>query len=305
METDQLVGIVLVNYNGLPFLMDCLDSLLHIDYTDTKIIVVDNASTDLSPEDITANYPSVTLLRLSINRGFAGGNNVGIRWCLEHGCDYVLLLNTDTLVVPEFLRYMMVQKEPDCILVPKIYSQNDKTLINNAIGFFDYCRGMNVRWFYGKEDSSGSNQIRFATMTSACAMLIPRSIFAAIGYFDEQYFLYWEDTDLVKRAVEWGAKIKFVPNAVIYHNESSSTGGLASPMSLYYNHRNRLYFMFKHQKNKFILLFFLLYFTIGRLIYAIKYVLHGETKHLAAMCHGIIDFFKGKMGPMQSDRREL
>ena len=301
MDSGQMVGIVLVNYNGISFIIDCLNTLLQIDYKDKIIVVVDNASTDGSPEHIIANYPSVKLLRLYSNQGFSGGNNAGIRWCLENGCDYLLLLNTDTLVNPAFLQCMMEHTERDCLIVPKIYSQENKAELNNIIGSFDYYRGISVPWFYGKEDSIESNKTRFATMASACALLIPRQIFEAIGLFDELYFLYWEDTDLIKRALNHGARIKFVPGAVLYHNESSSTGGRASALSLYYNHRNRLYFMFKHQKNKFALAVFLLYFLVSRVIYVFKYTLRGEMKYIIAISRGIADFFKGKMGKMASE----
>lgn len=306
MTTGQLVGIIIVNYNGRPFIMDCLDSLLQIDYQDTRVVVVDNASTDGSPEYISEHYPSVMLIRLSVNRGFTGGNNEGIRWCLDHGCDYVLLLNSDTIVNPDSLSCLMTSSEKDCLLVPKIYFQNARLIINNMVGSFDCWRGIIVPWFYGKEDSRGSTIVRYATMASACVLLIPCAVVETVGYFDEQYFLYWEDIDLVTRALKKGVKIKFVPAAVVYHNESSSMGGAASPLTLYYNHRNRLYFMFKHQKNKFALGFFILYFFVGRIVSALKYILRGDTASVDAMFKGIGDYFRGRMGQMPPrDSRQL
>jgi len=295
-SNSSLVGIVLVNYNGLKFMSDCLESLARIDYPAARIVVVDNASTDGSVEWVAAHYPNIVLLPQGTNRGITGGNNAGIQWCLENACDHVLLLNNDTVVELDFLSRLMAHAEPDCMLVPKIYFHDNKALINNHLGGYDYRRGLHRDWFYGKVDSSASRKVQYAAMANTCALLLPAETFQKTGMMDETFFMYSDDTDFITRAVRQGTRIKFVPDAVLYHRESSSSGGTGSPLSVYYTNRNRLYFMFKHQKNRAALLFFIVYFGVTRVLVALHYLLRGKRVQLFALIHAVADFCQGHMG---------
>jgi GT2 family glycosyltransferase len=297
------VGIVLVNYNGMRFMPDCLASLQQIDEPHARIVVVDNASTDGSAAWVAARYPEITLIQMPTNQGITGGNNAGIQWCLANGCEYILLLNNDTVVEPDFLRHMLCHADSRTLVVPRIYYYDNRQLLNSHIGHFDFWRGVNVQYLYGKPESPSSRQMHIVTMASTCAMLIPKAIIEDVGIMDDAYFLYYDDTDFIARAVNGGAVIKYIPNAVIYHRESSSSGGwTVSPLSMYYNTRNRLYFMFKHQRLKPILTFFLLYFFVGRGVMVARYILRGEIRMASALCKGIADFFRGNMGQAPAHR---
>jgi GT2 family glycosyltransferase len=299
----SVVGIVLVNYNGMRFMPDCLASLQQMRQAQARIVVVDNASTDGSAAWVAQHYPSVTLIQLPTNQGVTGGNNAGIEWCLANGCDYILLLNNDTVVEPDFLHHLLLHADARTLIVPRVYFYDNRHLLNSHIGHFDFRRGVNVQYLYGKPESPSSRQMQLVTMASTCAMLIPKAIIDEIGIMDDAYFLYYDDTDFIARAVSHGAVIKYIPDAVVYHRESSSSGGWAvSPLSMYYNTRNRLYFMFKHQQQKLTLTFFLLYFFVGRIITLARYILRGETRIAAALCKGIADFFKGNMGRAPTHR---
>lgn len=297
------VGVVIANYNGFPFIKECLDSLAAIDYSGVKIVVVDNASTDGSREWASAwqKLPR-HLIALSENKGFSGANNEGIRWCAADKCDYVLLLNNDTVVQPDFLSRLMDSAAAGSILVPKILAYHNRKLISSNAGHFDFRRGITVPWFYGKDDSERIRDAQTVPMAGACAILIPVGAFARVGLLDEKFFLYWEDTDFIVRAVREGFVVKFIPRAVIYHKESSSSGGRASRLATYYNNRNRLYFMYKHQKNIAILIFFLAYFFSGRCAYIIVGACRGEFRKIKALIFGIFDFYKGKMGRAPAQR---
>ena len=94
------VNIIVLNYNGHDYTLECLRSLQHLMYSNVHVIVVDNDSTDGSVETIHTAFPSMTVIETGANLGFTGGNNLGIQYALEHGADYIMLLNNDTIVAP-------------------------------------------------------------------------------------------------------------------------------------------------------------------------------------------------------------
>ncbi len=297
------VGIVLVNYNGMRFMPACLETLERIDYLDYRIVVVDNASHDGSADWLAENYPDITLIRLAENTGVVGGNNTGMKWCLANDCDYVLLLNNDTEVEPEFLSRLMNHADPQTLLVPKIFYYDNRNILNSHFGRFDFWRGLNVEMFFDSPESELSEQLCIGTMSNTCAMLLPRTVLDKIGLMDENYFMYFDDNDLIHRAVLAGTNVKFIPDSVIYHKESSSSGGQRiSPFTLYYLTRNRLYFMFKFQRNPLALAYFLVYFMAGRSIKAVKYLVKGDRKLLKASINAVIDFVLRKKGAAPAER---
>ena len=296
------VGIVLVNYNGMKFMPDCLQSLAKIDYPQARVVIVDNASADGSADWAAMHFPEIAQVRHAGNLGITGGNNAGIAWCRENGCGWVLLLNNDTVVEPDFLSRLLDQNEPNCLLVPKIYFYDNKSVINNHLGSYDYWRGLHVDWFYGRPDSPASREVTMVTMANTCALLMRLEAAERVGLMDDSYFIYYDDTDFLTRAVRGGALIKFVPDAVVYHRESSSSGGGDSPLSVYYLNRNRLYFMFKNQKNRLALVFFLFYFALTRLVKIAGYRRNGQSTQIRALRNAVADFRRGRMGQASSSR---
>ncbi|MGO8672217.1 MAG: glycosyltransferase family 2 protein [Capsulimonadaceae bacterium] len=298
----ERVGIVLVNFNGGRFIPECLDSLAKCDYENKRIVVIDNASADGSSEWVAANHPEVDLVRLSANTGITGGHNAGIRWCLAHDCDYVLLLNNDTVVEPGFLTELMRHADPDRFLVPRIYFFDRRDILNSRIGEFDYRRGRLNELLHGQQDSAISRENRFVPMVNACALLIPRGAVDRVGYMDEAIFLYFDDTDYLVRAAKQGYRFLYVAGSVVYHKESSSSGGRDSPLFVYYGTRNRLYFMHKHVQSRGQLRSFLLYFWLTRMVYIGLCLLSGRRDHLRAIWNACADFRHSRMGAASATR---
>ena len=297
MSTDsERVGVVLVNYNGGKFLPECLETLYAGGYPQMQVVLVDNGSTDGSLDWVRQHFPQVAVLALGSNQGFPGGCNAGIAWCRNNNCDYVLLLNNDTAAAPDFLPTLMAHAGPDRLLAPKIYFYDARTLINNHLGTYDFKRGIHRDWFYGKPDTKESRRVQDVSMANGCALLVPIGVFEKIGLLDETFFMYAEDIDFIARAVSAGFRVTFVPDAVVYHRESASSGGHGSPLTVYYTTRNRLYLMHKHQKDRRILLFFLVYFTATRLVVAARYLVQGRRPQIKALWAGITDYCRGRMG---------
>jgi GT2 family glycosyltransferase len=138
------VVIVLLNWNNSHYTLPCLQSLAQIDYANAHIVVVDNGSTDGSPAVIRQQFPDVAILEQPRNLGFAAGNNVGLRWALERKADYVLLLNNDTDLAPDFLNLLVAAAERDPtigIVAPTIYYYEQPQAIWSAGGHVDWSHG--------------------------------------------------------------------------------------------------------------------------------------------------------------------
>lgn len=243
MNSEPLIGIVIVNYNGAKFQNDCLKSLFDCGYANFKIIIVDNASSDNSMELLKEfNDDRIVVIFNSENLGVAAGNNIGIQKSRELGCDYTMLLNNDTVMTKGFINLLLSDNEN--IAVPKIYYYGSDKVLWYGGGTFVKWKGTSVHLNYKIKDE-GIKFEKYYDYAPTCCALIKNSVFDTVGMMDEKYFLYFDDTDWMYRAKQCGYKLRFYEDAVIYHKVSMSTGGEHSPISLYYSNRNRFYFIDK------------------------------------------------------------
>lgn len=258
LETEAISGeypkvfVIILNWNGYEVTKECLESLRSIDYPNFEIIVVDNGSSDSSPERFRKNFPDLELIRNPKNLGFTGGNNVGIRRALEHGAVYVLLLNNDTVVAPTFLSELIRVAESDeriGILNPKIYYFDNPRTIWYAGGTFNRWRGFARHVGHRTKDVSRYDEIREVTFITGCAYLIKSSVIREIGLLDDLFFYTCEDTDWSIRALQAGFKAVYVPSAVIWHKESYDTKrNVGKPFRDFYNIRNSILLARKHAR---------------------------------------------------------
>lgn len=237
-----MVVIILVNFNGSDDTIDCIISLNGLTYKNYEIVVVDNCSSDDSIEDLErakAIY-HFTLLKSNENKGFSTGNNIGIRYALEHNADYIWILNNDTLVEPGALEKLLTGFTYDkkCgITIGKIFFEQNRNIVWYAGGAFDPWTARTEHWNYGRIETS-KQSICNVTFATGCCMLVSRQAIEKVGLFDEDYFLYEEDVDYSYRMTTQGYKMVYVPEAVIFHKVSASTGQ-ASSVSQYYSIRNK------------------------------------------------------------------
>lgn len=263
------VSIIILNWNGKKDTLECLKSLrkLQIDSFKMQVIVIDNGSDDNSVRDFNkiTGFDDLKIVENNKNLGFAAGNNVGIKAALSGGADFILLLNNDTVIkedlVEKFLDAANRHKKAG-ILTPKIYfypgfefhkDRYTKTEIGRVIW---YAGGV-IDWDnvyarnYGVDDTDigqYSKELEFDFATGAC-MFVRKEVFEEIGFFDERYYLYLEDTDFSQRAKNEGWKIVFVPDAIVWHkvSQSSAIGGMLND---YFITRNRLLFGTTYAKGK-------------------------------------------------------
>ena len=201
------VTIVLLNWNGWRDTDACLVSLAGLEYPNYEIIVVDNASTDGSEAELKKRYPNLTLLQSGTNLGFAGGNNVGLRYALAHGAQYVWLLNNDTLVEPDALGKLVAkfQREPDLGLCGStlVYESQRDTV--QALGGARYNRwlgtvqhiGQHERWPQAVDEVRVEQRLSYLIGAST---LVSKAFLERVGLLQEDYFLYFEELDWAVRA---------------------------------------------------------------------------------------------------------
>ena len=236
------VAAVVLGWNGREDTLACLRSLQRATYPELSIVVVDNGSTDGGPEAVAAEFPAVRLLPLGENRGFAGGVNAGADAALGDGADAVLLLNNDATVEPGFLEPLVDVACAEGVGAACAQILDSATgRIWYAGARYDPRRGHQGRHTgYGDPPLSPSTPPYETERACGGAMLIPRAALEEVGPLDETLFAYAEDVDWSMRARRAGLRILVVPASVVHHRVSASTGGAASPDSLYYALRNGL-----------------------------------------------------------------
>lgn len=285
-----LVAIILVNFNSYSDTIECIKSIKNITYENYKIVVVDNGSTKGDEKSITFLKDNTYYIQSKINLGFSGGNNLGINFSKKKfSPDYYLLLNNDTIVKKDFLKFLVISAINNYntgIICGKICYFDEPEVIWFAGGSFNKKTGMADHIGYNKVDSNFEpfeEEIEFAT---GCMMLLPKFTIEKVGYLDEEYFLYAEDTDYSCRVRNAGLKIIYNNLSVIYHKVSKSSQN--NNLITYYMVRNNLYIIKKYSNKK-------LYAYINEIILMLKSVIKHENS-LKAILYGWIDFLKRKKG---------
>ena len=246
------VTVILLNYNNYSDTSECIKSLKKVDYPNLDILVVDNHSSNDSFSKLKVYEGNqIHIIDSGKNGGFAFGNNIGISLALKKGADYVLLLNNDTLVTPQFLNRLL-----KCFLYEKYVGIATCRIMYNSDRKKVWYSGGNIDWSNLRAFHSGINGYEYQKdglkkvgFASGCCMLISAECIHEIGGLSEEYFMYCEDMDYCLKALEHGYKIVYNPEAVIYHCVSSSGGGAESPFVIEWSNRARRLF-YKKYKNK-------------------------------------------------------
>ena len=291
-----LVCVILVNYNGYSDTRECVESLRRCFYKNIKIIIVDNASLyDLVQYDEIITKDFCEIIYLDNNIGFAGGNNIGFECAKKYNPDYCLLLNNDTIVKPDFLYPLIECAEADNntgIVTGKILNYYDKNEIWYGGAYYDEKNGEHKIKGIGEKDSARYNQKCKVEFATGCMWFIPYKVINVIGNMSEEYFLYYEDADYCEKIRKNGYTIYYLPESIIYHKESKSTGK-GSDLYQYYNNRNYLRFVKNCHKTKRFRLYF------QRATRMLKGVLRGNLK--VRVCAEVWkDFLLNKSGKSSS-----
>ena len=237
------LSVILVSYNDWIHLEKCLQSMKTFPEENLEIIVVDNNSSDGSPDLIKNRFPYVKLLCAEENLGFARASNLGIS---ASSGEYVLFLNSDTIVNAQAITILLneMKRNPSMGAVgPALLSgqKNYQVSFGKRVDFFcEFIQKGFLNFYYAKKLRS-DKKVREVGWLSAACLLVRRKALEEAGRFDENYFLYFEDIDLCCRMRHKGWTLQLCPQAQIIHIGGTSTS-LAKSSSRYHYRKSQIYF---------------------------------------------------------------
>ena len=246
----SVAKIVILNWNGVGHLRRYLPSVVQAAPSDVEVVVADNGSTDDSLAVLAAEFPTVRVVRLDRNYGFAGGYN---RALAQIEADYYVLLNSDVETPAGWLGPLLdtLERHPDVAAVaPTLISWVDRSRFEYAgaaggyIDFLGYpfCRGRILRTV--EEDRGQYDDARDLFWVSGAAFCCRADVFHALGGFDDDFFAHMEEIDLCWRMQLAGYRVRIEPRSRVYHLGGGSLAQ-GSPSKVFYNHRNNLAMLYK------------------------------------------------------------
>lgn len=330
LRTNPLVWALVLHWRGLEYTRACLQSLRATPYGNFKLLLVDNGSQAGDGTVLLSEFPEVTVLRLGENKGFAGGCNAGIDYCLQNGAQFVWLLNNDTMILGNCLDSLLKVALNDerigacgpALLAssnsaarftennsPELTDKGERIGTSNQVashnangslietgnscgrGVVDFRRGKTFLKSYLPKDPIECDWL------SGASLLLSAQAIKKAGVFDERYFLYFEDTELCARLRKLGFKCVLVPSAQVVHAGGSSTQGELEHWRAYYYTRNRLLF-FMNYCPIFLkpLAFVLISAHIVRHAIALPFKGKNGRNKLRAELLGVRDYLLGRFG---------
>jgi len=303
------VALVTVNFGNPKDTLELLDTVKELDINGLEFctVVVDKTPGSWIGDVIPKDIPNMVLLQAGIDKGFAGAYNFGMRYAVAWGADYIIIINNDTLIGDIGLVKKLIEvldENKDAIVSPKIYfapgyefhkvryKPEDKGKVFwYAGGHFDWANVRSVHHQIDEVDKGGFDSVTETGFISGCCFMVKRHTLEKFGYFNEDYFAYFEDNEWQQRILLGGGKLYYHGGAHIYH-KVSQTMGIGSEQTDYLITRNRLYFTSKYARCR-------TKFAVSREL--IKQLFKGRS----AQKRAIFDFFRGKKGASPYSKTSL
>jgi GT2 family glycosyltransferase len=302
------VGIIIVNWNHARDTLAAYASLKYSNFENWWLYVVDNASEDDSVKFLNSHLDErFTLILNNINAGFSGGCNIGIKRAISEGKTHIFLLNNDATILSSTINSLVEESlrlEDSAVLgcAVKIHG-------TEKFQFFGSSTRTDVghpSWFNEKHSEKLSQNLIETDFVLGAALFAPAKIWQETGYFDEKFYLNYEETDWCYRARKLGFPCYVMPTSVVIHKVGGTVGPMGGPLQIYFICRNELLFALRHatlrQKNNIFIR------SITNLIKsAAKDILNFRRIKPATMAHAIAlyDFGRGKFGDCPAIIREF
>ncbi|MSM38220.1 MAG: glycosyltransferase [Geobacter sp.] len=290
------VCVIVVTWNKKSFVTALVGQLQGVNYPNYDIVVVDNASSDGTSEEIARLYPGVRMIRNSENLGGTGGFNTGLVHALQTGVyQYVWLLDDDVSISPDALLELVLVLEGNCrigIAGSAMFDSSSPERLIEIGNFIDLKRGRfsgNCRY---SDSTSCDQDIYFVDSVSACSMCVPVEAIMSVGIWDDYFFLYCDDVDWNIRFRKKGYLVAAVPKSKIWHMPWEFKSGFNT---VYYATRNKLYLLNKHLQG-FEKIFGLFYAQAAALYFSLRFIFKKQFFASLLMLQSVIDYLQRKSG---------
>ena len=308
-------AVIVINYNNPADTDKCLESLAS-HAPETKVVVVDNASTKGDIDEVCGKYSNVHLIKSETNLGFGRANNLGIRWAMkETVAEYLFILNNDAYIkddaVARLEDYLDSNAHMD-VASPRIMLAHQPDVFWYGGGGLDWKRGGGRSWRINREFDGETAPVE-VTLVTGCAMMLRRSILESVGGFDPRFFIYYEDVELSARIVASGGRLSYVPSAVVYHRTHGSIRSSSEGFYTTESHLNpRLYFFLENTVCNVLLTFDKYAVGADRVLGAaflaakwtrdiLRYTLGGRVGSFTAVARGVLSFIRLRNEPFLNE----
>lgn len=242
----SIISVIVLTCNNLKTASSCLKSLekQHVSHKKLRVILVDNGSDKKIIDALFSKFKNVIYIQNNINYGFAKGVNFGLKLAHLLESDWLLVLNDDIIFAADFINNLVNEAEKNKLLIsgPKIITRDHK--IWSLGGKINKTHFSGELIDYGKNDHTGDSKPLSVDFISGTALLLHKSAITQVGYFDERYFLYYDDVDYATRAIKAGIKSWVIPKISITHLETA-TIKKNSPSHIYHAAKSHLIYLFK------------------------------------------------------------
>jgi GT2 family glycosyltransferase len=297
-----LIAVVVVNWNDTSASIRALNSARS--RAAPLRILVDNASTIDPSGAVLAGSPGAVVERLPVNRGYAAACNRGVDVAVRRGASHVLIMNNDAELVPGALDELIAadRQLPGCLLAPVIVYSDAPEQVWSAGGYVDppYLRNHHIGLGESLESHCTRRRVQWAT---GCSLWFSIDTWRHIGPLDEAFFLYLEDVDWCLRAAKAGIQTWLVPEAVVRHDVSRTTGGLSSEQIRYYAYRNHFRLAFRHARGvgRLVVASELVWTAVKIGIRSFAFSSYRHDRWYHARTRALRDFLLGRWGPAPSN----
>lgn len=281
-----LISVVIVNWNGSFFIQKCIQSVIDQNRQDIEIIIVDNASTDNSIQIISAEFPTVHIIRNTINTGFAHGCNQGL--ASAQGC-YILFLNTDAWLDQNFFQPLIEKFEQSpniAAITPRVLRADNPELLDSCGSFWSMTTWLYHIGYSKPAKYSKYNKAKYFFALKGAVFMVKRESIRKVGAFDNSFWCYYEETDLCHRFWIAGFSCLYYPGSQAYHIGGASAAQAPNALFHFHNFKNQLQSFVKNFSLR-TLLYVLPTHIILMIGISIIWTLQGKLRHAASIYQAI------------------
>ena len=267
LHKQPLVCVITLNWNSKQMTIDCIHSVLRSYYSNFKVFVVDNGSTDGSVDSFRKEFGGkITILESDKNLGYVRGMNYGLVNTISYNPDYFLIMNNDTHIDPNAIYALVrcsLKYNNKCLVTGKVYHYERNNIIQTVGNYYDKKTLHGSKIGYNEEDRGQYDKEEEREMIDDIFMLMPSEVYRNYGGYSPYFSFNCEQADLIMRIKKAGYKVYYTPDAKLWHKGSFSSGGIGNPYMMFWEGKSRIILHRLHQSNYYFCSFYLKYVSIS------------------------------------------